>query len=75
MPIGLTVNHDKLRRTIAGARIGAKVAKHMEIHRFSLYRKLGRTSDQQITLEDLNKICAYLNRDVSDFLTRTNNPK
>lgn len=72
MPIGLTVNHDKLRRTIAGARIGVEVARHMDIHRFSLYRKLGRTSGQQITLDDLNKICAYLNRDVSDFLTRTN---
>lgn len=75
MPQGLTINHDKLKREIAGQRIGARVAKHIGINRFSLYRKLGQLSGQRINLDDLNRICAFLNRDVDDFLTRINNPK
>jgi len=65
MPKGKRINVEKVRREIVADRLGVKIANHMGINRFSLYRKF---STGKLTLDDLNKICAYLGRDVAEFL-------
>lgn len=63
MAIGIDVDLEKLRGAIPNK---TKLAGHVGIARYSLYRKLKGV--QKLNFEEFNLICAFLGRDAKDFL-------
>ena len=66
----VTIDYERLKGAVTGARLGVKLADHLGIHKGSLSRKLN--SSIPIPLEELNKISQFLGRDTMDFLMECN---
>ena len=65
MAQGVKVDIEQVKGAISGQ--GVEVAGALEIHKFSLYRKL-KKDDPRFSLSNLNKVCTFLERDASEFL-------
>lgn len=63
MPIGKRIDYEKLRETFKYGDTRS-LAKQLGIHRASLSRKLANP----MSIDDLNEICFYLERDTEYFL-------
>ena len=65
MAQGVRIDIEKVKGTISGQ--GGQVAEVLGINKFSLYRKLKRDAPR-FSLGDLNKVCAFLDRNASEFI-------
>jgi transcriptional regulator with XRE-family HTH domain len=62
----LTIKLNKLRETVAGKRMGATIARELQVSTNTFNRWM--TGNSPLTIERLNQICQRINIDIDEFV-------